>query len=339
MKKNIMIFVSVIGLLAVLAGCSSKEANKNNGEAAAGDEPLRKVSVMLDWYPNAVHSGLYAAIEQGYFAEQGLQIEVQMPADTNDPLRLVAAGKVDLALSYQMQVLMARAEGIPVQSLAALVRHPLNYLLVPTGSGIQSPKDLEGKTVGYPSIPTNEAIIQAIVTADGGDFSKVTMTDVGWDLIPALATGQVDALIGGYINHERILLEKEGHETLAINPVDYGVPDFYELVLAASEEGVGNDLDVYKKFWQAMIKGQQYVAEHPQEGLGILLAHEKSESPLDEEIEEKSLEILLPLMDAGERPFGYQDPASWQEAAQWLLDHGVIQQAVPSDEAFVNLVE
>ncbi|GHH96886.1 ABC transporter substrate-binding protein [Neobacillus kokaensis] len=331
MKKILLIIFSLC--LVVLGACGKEESAKTAGK----EKGLEKVTLMLDWYPNAVHSFLFAAEEKGYFKEQGLDVQIEMPADTNDPLRLVAAGKIDMAMSYQPEVLVARGEDIPVQSFAAIVRHPLNQVMVPEDGPIQSPKDLVGKTVGYPSIPLDEAIINTMVKAAGGDAQKVKMVDVGWDLIPAMATKKTDALIGGYINHEKLLLDKEGHPMRTLNPAEYGVPDYYELVMVGSEKGLKEKPEVFKKFVAAMTKGQEYVAEHPEEGLSILLKHEEKSSPLEKDIETKSLDILLPLMDAKDKPFGYQDPQTWDKVASWLKETKVINQKVNAEDAFVNV--
>ncbi|WP_251550832.1 ABC transporter substrate-binding protein [Neobacillus muris] len=330
MKKGLFLIISF--MLLLLSACSGKAAEKKEGSSRKEE----KVSIMLDWYPNAVHSFLYTAEEKGYFKDQGLDVNIQMPADTNDPLRLAAAGKIDLAISYQPEVLVARSEEIPVQSIAALVRHPLNQVMVSKESSIQSPKDLAGKTVGYPSIPLDEAIIGTMVESDGGDKQKVKMVDVGWDLIPALAANKTDALIGGYINHEKLLLEKEGYPIRTLNPSDYGVPDYYELVLVASEKRVKEKPEVFKKLMKALTKGQQYVSEHPEEGLEILMNHEEKSSPLEKDIETKSLEILLPLMDAKDKSFGWQDPETWENVAKWLKNKHVITKEVKAEDAFVN---
>lgn len=319
-------------LLLILSACGKEEASKPSDAS----EKLQKVSLMLDWYPNAVHSFLFVAEEKGYFKEQGLEVDIQMPADTNDPLKLVAADQIDMAMSYQPQVLVARSEDIPVQSFGAIVRHPLNQLMVPADGSIQSPKDLAGKTIGYPSIPLDEAIIQTMVEADGGNAEKVKMVDIGWDLIPAMATKKTDALIGGYINHEKLLLEKEGHPMRTLNPADYGVPDYYELVMVASEKGLKEKPEVFKKFMTAITEGQKYVQEHPEDGLSVLLNHEDKTSPLEKDVETKSLEILLPLMDAKEKPFGYQDPEVWKNTAKWLKDNKIIKETVQAEESFIN---
>jgi len=330
MKKSLLIIATL--MLLLLSACGKESTEKTSNEKGK----LQKVSLMLDWYPNAVHSFLFVAEEKGYFKEQGLDVDIQMPADTNDPLKLVAANQIDMAMSYQPQVLVARGEDIPVQSFAAIVRHPLNQLMVPTDGPVKSPKDLAGKTIGYPSIPLDEAIVKTMVKADGGDAEKIKMVDVGWDLIPSMAMKKNDALIGGYINHEKLLLDKEGHPMRTLNPADYGVPDYYELVMVASEKGLKEKPEVFKKFMAAMTEGQKYVQEHPEDGLSVLMNHEDKTSPLEKDVETKSLEILLPLMDAKEKPFGYQDPQTWDKTAQWLKANKVIKENVKAEDAFVN---
>jgi putative hydroxymethylpyrimidine transport system substrate-binding protein len=336
MKKSFLVMISLFLLLLSACSAGNKDNQASTKKNSGSNQKVQKVTLMLDWYPNAVHSLLYAAKEKGYFKEQGLDVDIKMPADTNDPLKLVAANQVDMAISYQPEVLVARGENIPVQSFAALVRHPLNQLMVPANGPIKSPKDLAGKTIGYPSIPLDEAIVQTMVKSDGGDPQKIKMVDVGWDLIPAMATKKTDALIGGYINHEKLLLEKEGHPMLALNPKEYGVPDYYELVLVGSEKELKAKPDVFKKFMAAITKGQQYVQQNPEEGLSILLKNEDKSSPLDKDVETKSLQILLPLMDAKDKAFGYQDPQTWKNVAKWLQDNKVVKTNVTSKDAFVN---
>lgn len=335
LKRKWLTIGIALCLAIVLSGCSqSQEASGTKNKNG-----LQKVSIMLDWYPNAVHSAIYTAVKEGYFKKEGLDVDIKMPAETNDPLKLVAAGKIDLALSYQPQVVISRAEDIPVVSLAALVRHPLNYLMVPEKSKIKTPKDLAGKNIGYPSIPTDEAIVKTMVDHDGGSIKNVKMTDVGFDLMPAVSTNKVDGIIGGYINHEKILLGKEGHPMRAINPAKYGVPDYYELVLVASSQGLEEKKGVYKKFWKAVSEGQQYVQKNPEQGLQILLDHENQDFKLDKQVEKESLNILLPLMDAKDEPFGTQDEKTWQDVADWLYKTDVVKKKVNIKDAFVNIAE
>ncbi|NMI07454.1 ABC transporter substrate-binding protein [Paenibacillus sp. SZ31] len=343
--------IMLISLLLVISGCSTTDTSqntpttdsasnaqqKNSSVTDPESDTKDKLSIMLDWYPNAVHSFIYVAQEKGYFADQGLDVEIQMPADTNDSLKLVAAGKIDLALSYQPQILLARGENIPVRSIAAVVRHPLVHLLTEANGSVSSPKDLEGKTVGYSSIPLYEAMVRTMISHDGGNPDNMNLVDVGFDLIPSLASGQADAIMGGFINHEQLILEKEGHAMKSINPVEYGVPDYYELVLTASEAGIEAKKDQLTRFVKAIQEGQKYVTEHPEEALSILLAHENETSPLDPEIETKSLAILLPLMNEQDQPFGRQEMESWENVRTWLVEKDLIPESVKAEDAFITL--
>ncbi|QED47817.1 ABC transporter substrate-binding protein [Cytobacillus dafuensis] len=334
MKKIWMNRLLIVVIAIMLVGCSGKtESNKDENK-----KELEDISIMLDWYPNAVHSAIYVAKEKGYFEDEGLNVKIEMPADTNDPLKLAATGKVDLAISYQNQLLVSRAEDIPVVSIATLVRHSLDAIMYKEESGIKSPKDLEGKKVGYPSASVSEAVVASMVKNDGGDMSKVKMTDVGWDLMPSLATDNVDALIGAYINHEQVLLKKEGYNIETLSLSDYGVPDNYELVLVTGEKTLAKKKESFEKFWRAVTKGHETVKKDPAAGLQILLDHENESFPLDKEVEEESLQVLLPLMEDPKIPFGYQEEAVWQDVADWLYDSKVIQEKVDPKDAFINIV-
>lgn len=335
MKKKWISHIVIAFMLVMLAGCNT---SKNEAAKSNKDKKLEDISIMLDWYPNAVHSAIYVAKEKGYFEDEGLNVKIEMPADTNDPLKLAATGKVDLAISYQSQLLVSRAEGIPVVSIAAYVRHSLDAIMYKTESGIKSPKDLEGKNVGYSSASVSEAVVSSMVKNDGGEMSKVKMTDVGWDLIPSLATDHVDALVGAYINHEQVLLEKEGYNIDVLHLPDYGVPDNYELIIVTGEKTLAKKKNAFEKFWRAVTKGQEEVKQNPDAGLQVLLDHENDSFPLDKEVEKKSLQILLPLMEDGSVPFGYQDDGVWQEVADWLYESGVIKEPVDPKQAFENIV-
>ncbi|MFE8694853.1 ABC transporter substrate-binding protein [Cytobacillus sp. FJAT-53684] len=329
MKK----FWFIVLIMAILLTACTENTTKKESE-----KELEDISIMLDWYPNAVHSAIYVAKEKGYFTDEGLNVHIEMPADTNDPLKLAATGKVDLAISYQTQLLVSRAEGIPVVSIAALVRHSLDAIMFKKESGINSPKDLEGKNIGYPSASVNEAVVSTMVKEDGGDMNKVKMTDVGWDLMSSLATDHVDALTGAYINHELVLLNKEGYDMDVIKLTDFGVPDNYELVVVTGEKTLAKKRTSFEKFWRALTKAQEDVTKDPDAGLKILLDHENDSFPLDKDVETESLQVLLPLMEEANIPFGYQKEEAWNEVANWLYESNVMKEKVNPKDAFVNII-
>lgn len=317
---------TIVLVVSLLSSCGTTTEKKKE-----------TLTIMLDWYPNAVHSFIYTALKKGYFAQEGIDLKIQMPAETNDPIRMAAANQVDLALTYQPQVALARGEGIPVKSIAAVVRHPLNTVLVPADSPIQTPKDLVGKNVGYPSIPLDPVFMDTMVTKDGGNPTQVHMKDIGFDIIPALAGKKVDAVIGGFINHEQILLNKQGKGVRSISFTDFGVPDYYELVIAAGEKTINEKKDLLSRFWKAAQKGQEDVNKNPQEALAILLENQSKEFPLEKDVEEKSLSILTPLMMEKGVAFGSQSEESWNKVITWLKDKKQLTKDVNGKDCFVSL--
>jgi putative hydroxymethylpyrimidine transport system substrate-binding protein len=334
MKKWFVIGLSLM-LVLVLTACGQNKENK------AGDsKKLKDVTIMLDWYPNAVHSFIYAAQEKGYFKKEGLNVKVQFPANPTDSLNLAAAGKVTLGLYYQPDVAMARAnEDVPVKSVGAIVRSPLNRVVALKDSGITRPKDLEGKVVGYSGTPLSESVLKKMVKSDGGDPNKVKLVDVGFELNSSLISKKVDAVIGAYINHEVPLLHKKGYKTVDIDPSDYGVPSYYELVAVTGDQTWAKDSDTIKAFWRAATKGYEYTEKHPKESLQILLDNQdKSNFPLEKDVETKSLNILLPKMKS-EHGFGSQTKESWQSNVDWLKESGLIKKKPNVDEMFENIGE
>jgi putative hydroxymethylpyrimidine transport system substrate-binding protein len=224
-----------------------------------------------------------------------------------------------------------------VVSVAALVRHPLNAIMTRQDSGLDSPEKLEGKVIGYPSIPFNEAIVRTAVREAGGDDAGLSFVDIGFDIVPALTGKQVDAVVGGYINHEQLILEKNGIAVNAFKPSSFGVPDYYELVLVTSDENLEEKKQAIEAFMRAASKGQEYVEANKAEALDLLLAKQAQEFPLEEDIETKSLDILLPLMDAGEQPFGSQSLESWQTMIDWMQSRELIANPVKADEVMQNI--
>ena len=192
--RALAVLLAATALVAGLAiGCGGGD------EPAAGDG-ARQVDLILDWYPNADHAGIYGAVDEGYFADEGLDVHPSVPSDPAAALKQVGAGKAPFAISYEPEVLLARSEGIPVVAVGAIVTHPLNSVIVRTDRGIERPRDLEGKTVGIAGVPSDRPLLDAVVRHDGGDPAQVRTKNVGFDLSPALAAGKVDAVIGAYWN-------------------------------------------------------------------------------------------------------------------------------------------
>lgn len=318
----------------LLTGCSTGGAAEN-----VNTDGLRELDVVLDWYPNALHSFLYVAMEKGYYEEEGLKINICFPSNSNDAISLVAAGQADIGLYYQQDIIQARADQkVPVKSIGAVVQNPLNIVLSLKEKGINEPKDLVGKTIGYAGTELSEAIIESIMEHEGEDFNKVTMVDVGFDLMSSMTTGNVDATIGCFLNHEVPQLEEEGFEVNYMNLDDYGVPTYYEGVFLANDDMITNDSETLEAFLRASAKGFEDMKNASEEALEILLANQNEENfPLSEEVEKKSMETLLPMMETAEAAFLTQTDTCWQENIDWMRERGLIDGEVTVDDVMVNL--
>ena len=327
MKKRILALLAAGALL--LTGCGAQSAANSNAETGADGGPednLHHLTVVLDWYPNALHAFLYEAQEKGYFAEQGLDVDIQSPAGVNDAMSMVAAGKADIGLYYQQDVIQARAEqNVPIKSIGAVVQGPLNIVLSLKDKNITSPKDLEGKTVGYAGTELSEALVRSIMKDSGADPDSVNMVDVGFDLMSSMTTGNVDATIGCLVNHEVPQLEKEGFEVNYFFPDDFGVPNYYEGIFLASDDMIENEPDVLAGFLTACSKGFEDFKNNTDEVLQVLLDNQdEANFALDPDVEKKSCETLLPIMETADAKFLSQSEECWQENIDWMYDEGLI---------------
>lgn len=332
MKKILSVCIAL--LLAVSFGaCAPKEESNTEEEkkaAGLGKGQLEEFDVVLDWYPNAVHAFLYEAIEKGYYEEEGLQVNIRFPANVNDAVSLTAAGKADIGIYYMADTIMARVnEKIPVKSVGSVLQTQLNIILSLKDKEIQSPKDLVGKQIGYSASAISEAQIKAMMEHVGADADSVTMTDVGFDLMSSMTTGNVDATIGCMVNHEVPQMEKEGFEVNYFFPKEYGVPDSYELILLAGEKQLEENPEKIERFLRATKKGFQDMKANPQEALRLLLDNQNEENfPLSESVEKASMDIILPLMETEDYGFMEQSEEIWQENIDWLYEQGLIDEAV-----------
>ena len=332
MKKLFaMIMTAVLAFSAV--GCGGSEP-------AAEDNGLEDFSIVLDWYPNAIHSFLYVAQEKGYFAEEGLNLVVNFPANTNDGISLPTAGKADVGMYYlQDAILTAVEEDVPIVSIGAVAQESLNVVISLKESGIDSAEDLEGKKIGYAGTVLSEEQIKSMLEHVGLAADSCEFVDVGFDLLTATTTGQVDATIGNMVNHEVPQLEEEGIEINYFFPTDFGVPEVYELVFLAGKDAVENNPEKLQKFLRAAKKGFDFTKENPEEALQILLDHQNAENfPLSPTVETESLKILLPAMEKETAEFMSQDVAVWQQNADWLYERGILSEQADVSFMVVDLL-
>jgi len=335
MNKRILAFAMSCLMTFAMVGCN-KTASQSEGNKK---KELEEVSVVLDWYPNAVHGFIYTAIEKGYYEQEGLKVNIQFPANTNDAISLTAAGKADLGIYYLQDVAMARGnENIPVKAVGTIVQTPLSIVLSLKDKNIKGAKDLVGKKIGYGGTALSESIISTMLEEVGEKKESAQTVDVGFDLMNSMTTGNVDATIGCLVNHEVPALEEQGFELNYFSPTEYGVPNYYELVFVAGEDNLNKNSDKIKRFLKASKKGFDDMKANPDESLKILMKNQNAENfPLSESVEKKSFNTLIPVMETKDAEFLSQDTKVWQDNMDWLAKKGLLKKSFDATEVVENL--
>jgi len=303
------------------------------GAACGGEKKLEKVSVALDWFPWSNHSGLFIAKEKGYYRDEGLDVDIYTPSDPSAVLQTVGAGRDQFGISYQTEVLLARQQEVPVISIAALVQHPLDSVMTLKSSGIERPSQLKGKKVGYPGIGYDEPLLDTMLRKDGLSLKDVELVNVGYDLVPALIGKKVDAVVGAYWVHESISAENQGYPVNMMRMEQWGVPDFYELVLVTSDKLNKDNPKLVERFVRATVRGYVDAVADPQKAIDVLA---RAHPEVDQSIERPGVRLLAPLWTEGVPTFGWQTRERWVGFADWMKDNGLLKPGLDAGAAFTN---
>ncbi len=316
MKRIAMLSLGLAVTFAV-AACGEKKDVLSTPSGKA--QPL---TLMLDWVPNADHVGIYQGLADGEFSRAGIDLHLQVPTDPATPLQLVAAGKVDAAISYEPELLLARNRGLPLVSVAAIVQRPLTSIIALRSKRITSVANLRGKRVGDAGISYQHAYLTTLLARAGVPAGKVIETNVGANLVPAMVSGQVDATLGGYWNYEAIQLQQAGRHPVVLRMDQLGVPTYDELVLVVRRSTITNRSDLVRRFVQAMARGYEAVRSHPQAAVNALVA---ANPGLDRRLQLASVQATLPaFFPATGRPWGWQDSTRWNAYGQWMMGQHLI---------------
>ncbi len=287
------------------------------GPASAAE----KLTVLLDWFVNPDHGPLFVARERGEFAKRGLEVKFIAPADPNDPPKLVAAGKADIAVSYQPQLHLQIEAGLPLTRIGTLIATPLNSVVVLANSPIRSIADLKGRKIGFSVGGFEDALLGAMLATHGLSLKDVTLINVNFSLSPALMSGQVDAVIGAFRNFELNQMDIAGRPGRAFYLEEEGIPAYDELILVAKNDRLGDAR--LRAFIDAVEAGVQYMVNHPDAAWKLFL---KGNKDLDDELNRRAWRDTLPRFAL--RP-GALDKSRYARFAAFLKAQGMIKNPPP----------
>jgi putative hydroxymethylpyrimidine transport system substrate-binding protein len=326
--KRLIPVAAVLSLL--VAACGEKQ---NSITPSAGT--AQSLTLMLDWFPNADHVGIYQALAEGDFAKAGLNVHVQVPSNPASPLQLLAAGKIDAAISYEPELLLARNQNLPLASVAAIVQQPLTSIVSLGSKHIKSAAQLRGKRVGDAGIPYQHAYLQTILAHAGVPASSVKEINVGSNLLPAMLSGRVDATLGAYWNYEAIQLAQLGKHPNVIRMNQVGVPTYDELVLVVRQSTLTNHPDEMRRFVQALARGYESVRSDPSAAISNLV---RANPGLDRKLQSAAVHATLPAFFPSNPsdPWGWQNPVQWNTYGQWMLTNHLITSPTAVADASTN---
>ncbi|MGL5087903.1 MAG: ABC transporter substrate-binding protein [Cetobacterium sp.] len=316
MKK----FFTLLMLATILFSCNSKKK-----------ENLKEVSIVLDWYPNAVHSFIYTAVEKGYFEDEGIKLNIIYPSSPSDSLTLPAAKKADIGISYLNSLIIARTnENIPIKSFGAILQKSVNTVISLKEKNITSPKDFENKIAGTSGGILSETYLKSMMISNNVDPNSLQIIDVGFELLTSMITNKVDFTIGNMINHEVPVIKEKNIDINYFLIDNFGIPAAYELILIANEDLLNENKEIYQKVIKAMKKGFKDTQSNPDESLKILFSKQSKEFVLGENIEKESLNILLPIMEPKNTDFLNQSEDIFKNNIDWLYQNKIITKKLPA---------
>jgi putative hydroxymethylpyrimidine transport system substrate-binding protein len=324
--RKLLVPLLLAALAALAIGCGEKKEN-------TGRPGATRLTVVLDYLPNPDHVGFYAAQKRGDFKRAGLSVDLRVPPDPSSPLKLLAAGKADLAISYEPEVLLARDRGLRVVSIGAVAQRPLTSIMALGSKNLRSPAELGGKTVGTAGIPYQAAYLKTIASRAGVDASSIKQVDVGFNLVPAMLSGKVDATLGAFWNIEGVELARRGKHPSIVRVDQAGVPTYDELVLVARQSDLKRG-GVLRRFMRALGQGYDYARKNPAGATHDLV---DANPDLNEATSLAQVKASLPVFfPARGKPFGYADPVAWASYGLWMQRNRLLTHPPNAQDALTN---
>lgn len=326
----------VLGFAACGSGSGSAADSSAEASSETSEDGLKEIDVVLDWYPNVIHTFLYDAVDKGYFADEGLKVNLIPPAESVDALNFVASGKAQIGISYPVDVINADVNSdMNVRAIGTLSQETLSVLCALNDSGID-PDDmstLKGKKIGYSGEESAKMEAETVAKAGGLSEGDYELVNVGFDLVTSLTTGNVDMIVGGMINDEVITMQNAGYDLVTWDSSDYGVPSSYGMVFVVNDDEYQTDPETYNAFLRACKKGFDDIKDDEDAALDIVMNEMNTEdNPLDEQQQRQSYEVLMPRMETEDGNFLTMNDETWQSYIDWMYDQGLIEEKCePSD--------
>ncbi|MFY4775317.1 ABC transporter substrate-binding protein [Metabacillus sp. RGM 3146] len=324
MKKGLYLMLSAL-ILLLSAGCSGAEKTDQ--------KPLKKVKIMLDWFPNTNHTGIYVAKEKGYYKNEGLDVEIAEPGEGVSADQVVASGKADFGISYQENITQARSNGIPLVSLGAIIQENTSAFASLKKDHILSPKDFEGKRYGGWGAPTEEAVLKAVMQKNNGDFSKVKNVTLGaTDFFKSI--GRDADIEWIYYGWDGVEAERQGIKLnyIYLKDLDPAL-NYYTPVISTSEKEIKQNKDTVSKFMKATSLGYEDAIKDPKGAADILI---KQVPDINADLVKKSQGWISKQYQGKADQWGYQKEEVWKRYADWMYARKLINKNIIPSEAYTN---
>jgi ABC-type nitrate/sulfonate/bicarbonate transport system substrate-binding protein len=293
---------------------------------------MTRATLSLDWVPNTNHTGFYVAQAMGWYAEEGIDLQIQIPSDPAAALKQVAYGNTEFGVSFQEEVTIARSNDIPVVSLAAIIQHNTSAFAALADSGIVRAKDIEGKRYASYGLPIERPILGQLMACDGGDINQVEFIDVGFDVFPALVSKRAD-LAWIFLAWDGVQAEIMGVKLNTLPLYGSCVPDYYTPVVVAGESTIANKPDLVRRFIKATARGYEYAIANPEKAVESLLVASPETDP---ELASRSQKWLSPRYQDDAARWGVQKPEVWKEFVEFMVNNGLITKPIDPLKAFSN---
>jgi putative hydroxymethylpyrimidine transport system substrate-binding protein len=316
MRRVAAPLAAALTLVLLAGGCG--------GDGAEPGAP-RGATLILDFQPNAAHAGIYTAVREGLYEREGIDLEVREPSASTDAPKLLTAGRADLAILDIHDLGLASERGFELVGVASIVGRPLAAVLA-RSDRVREPAELEGRRVGVTGLPSDDAVLESVVEAGGGDPKAVDRVTIGFNAVPALAAGRLDAATG-FWNAEGVALRREGTPVREFRVDDFGAPAYPELILVAAADKVRDQPDLVEAVVRATVEGSRRTRQDPDVALQNLTASVPSLDPAEQRAQ---LEALLPTL---EDP-GRLDRTVLEEWARWDVEHGILEREPDTDQLF-----